>query len=140
MENPEILFNAKPQTILEAAFRKFFKILINFSNFTGNTCAKPLFNKAARLKACSFVKKRLQHRYFSVNFGKYLRTPFLQNTSSGCFCTSKQLYNKSTITSAGISFFLSGHWKHQNNVWNLFKVNNKDTKMMLLTAFWCLYC
>ena len=30
-------------------------------------------------------------------------------------------------------------WKHQNNVWNLFKVN-KNTRTMLMTWFWCLYC
>ena len=29
--------------------------------------------------------------------------------------------------------------RHQNNVPNMFKVNNKGTRMMLLTSFWCLY-
>ena len=33
----------------------------------------------------NFIKKRLQHRCFSVKFAKYLRTSFLQTTSSGCF-------------------------------------------------------
>ena len=34
-------------------------------------------------KRCSatLLKKRLWHRYFPVNFVKFLRTPFLQNTS-----------------------------------------------------------
>ena len=31
-------------------------------------------------------------------------------------------------------------WKHQNNVWNLFKVNIKDTRMTSMRSFWCLYC
>ena len=42
-------------------------------------------------------------------------------------------------------------WKHQNNVWNLFKVNNKDTRRLVLvslllslnrihTLFWCYHC
>ena len=31
--------------------------------------------------ACNFLKKRLWHRYFPVNFAKFLRTPFLQDTS-----------------------------------------------------------
>ena len=31
------------------------------------------------------------------------------------------------------------HW-NQNNAWNLFKVNNKDTRMTSLTSYWCLYC
>ena len=31
--------------------------------------------------SCSFIKKRLQHSYFPVILAKFLRTPFLQNTS-----------------------------------------------------------
>ena len=31
-------------------------------------------------------------------------------------------------------------WKHQNNMWNLVKVNNKDSKTTSLTSFGCLYC
>ena len=45
-----------------------------------------LFNKVAGLQACNFIKKRLQHRCFSVKFTKSLRASFLQNTSVGCFC------------------------------------------------------
>lgn len=29
----------------------------------------------------------------------------------------------------------SGQWKHLNNVWNLFKINNKDNKMTSVTSF-----
>ena len=39
------------------------------------------------LKACNFIKKRLQHRFFLINIAKFLRTVFLQNTSGGCFYT-----------------------------------------------------
>ena len=38
-----------------------------------------LFNKLAELKACNFIKKRLQHRCFPVKFAKFLRTPILKN-------------------------------------------------------------
>ena len=39
-------------------------------------------------------------------------------------------------------------WKHQNNVWNLFKVNNRDTSTFFFlltlnrfhTLFWCSHC
>ena len=34
-----------------------------------------LFNKVAGLRACDFIKKRLQHRCFPVKFVKLLRTP-----------------------------------------------------------------
>ena len=50
----------------------FFKISVlkNFAIFTGK-------------HVCS----SLQHRSFPVNIVKLLRTPFLQNTSGGCFCS-----------------------------------------------------
>ena len=56
----------------------FFKtgILKNFANFQKNTCVESLFDKVAGLKACSFVKKRLQHTCFPVKFAKFLRTIF----------------------------------------------------------------
>ena len=44
-----------------------------------------LSNEFTGLQACSFIKKRLQHRYFSVKIAKSLRASFLQNTSGGCF-------------------------------------------------------
>ena len=47
--------------------------LRNFTEFTEkNQCQSHFFNK---------VKTRLWYRCFPVNFGKFLRTPFLQNTS-----------------------------------------------------------
>ena len=36
-----------------------------------------LFNKLACLKACKFVKKRLQHRYFPVNIAKFYEQLFV---------------------------------------------------------------
>ena len=52
-------------------------VLRNFSKFTGkHVCQSLLFNKAATL-----LKKRLWHRRFPVNFAKFLRAIFLQNTS-----------------------------------------------------------
>ena len=44
-----------------------------------------LSNKFAGLQACNFIKKRLQHRCFSVKFSKSLRASFLRYTSGGCF-------------------------------------------------------
>ena len=38
-------------------------------------------NKVAGLRPVTLLKKRLWHRCFPVNFAKFLRTPFLQNTS-----------------------------------------------------------
>ena len=36
--------------------------------------------------ACNFIEKETLAQVFPVNFAKFLRTPFLQNTSGGCFC------------------------------------------------------
>ena len=43
-------------------------VLTNFTKFTG-------------LRPATLLKKRLWHRCFPVNFAKFLRTPFSQNTS-----------------------------------------------------------
>ena len=49
----------------------------NFAKFTG----KNTYVRVSLCQACNFIKKRLWHRCFTVNFAKCLRTPFLQNTS-----------------------------------------------------------
>ena len=40
---------------------------------------KSLFNKVTVLRACDFIKKRLQHRCFPVIIAKFLRTPIPKN-------------------------------------------------------------
>ena len=72
-----------------------------------STCVWVLFNKVSGPQNCNFIKKRLQHKLFAVNFVNYskapilrrgymdglfwntsptfLRTPFLQNISSCWF-------------------------------------------------------
>ena len=44
-----------------------------------------LFNKVAGLQSCNFVKKRLQHRSFSVNIVEFLTTPVLKNSRERLF-------------------------------------------------------
>ena len=56
-------------------------ILKHFVIFTGKHLCWGLFlNKVAGHKACKFIKKRLQHRYFLVNIGKSVRRP----NANGC--------------------------------------------------------
>ena len=38
-----------------------------------------LFNEAAGLQVCDFIRKRLQHRYSTVIIAKVLRIPILKN-------------------------------------------------------------
>ena len=49
-------------------------VLKNFAKFTGKHVRQSL-------RPATLLKKRLWHRCFHVNFAKFLRTPFLQNTS-----------------------------------------------------------
>ena len=53
----------------------------NFTKFTGKHLCQ-------RSKACNFIKNRLRFSCFPLNFAKFLKTPFLQNTFGGCFCVS----------------------------------------------------
>ena len=49
-----------------------------------------VFNNLLRNAEATLLKKRLCHRHFAVNFAKFLRTLFLQNTSGGCFWKCKK--------------------------------------------------
>ena len=54
-------------------------VLKNFAISQKTLLLKSLFNEAAGLKACKFIKKKLQYRLFPVKFEKSLRTPILKN-------------------------------------------------------------
>ena len=60
--------------------RLFYKkvVLRNFAKFTGKDLCQSLF----------LIKLHASAQVFSVNFVKLLRTFFLYNTSSSCFCTT----------------------------------------------------
>ena len=52
-------------------------------------CKKKVFleiSQNSQENTCALLKKRLWYRCFPVNFVKFLGTPFLHNTSGGCFC------------------------------------------------------
>ena len=53
-------------------------VLRNFAKLTGkHLCQNLFFNKVAGLRPATLLKISLWHKYFSVNFPKFLRTPFL---------------------------------------------------------------
>ena len=69
--------NCKANHILDRSSHRMCSVrkgvLRNFAKVTGKyLCQSPFFN---------FIKKRLWHRCLPVNFAKYSRTSFLQNTS-----------------------------------------------------------
>ena len=52
-------------------------VLRNLTKLTGKQMCQSLFvNKVAGLKSAVLLKKRLWHKYFPVNFTKFLSTPF----------------------------------------------------------------
>ena len=76
-----IYFTCFSRTTCTEAFCKK-GVLRNFAKFTGKHLYQSIFSPA------TLIKKRLWYRCFLVNFAKFLSTPFLQNTSGGCFCFS----------------------------------------------------
>ena len=64
------------QRNVKAFSQLFVKHFLNTLNFSSIKNAELL---KMGLKACNFVKKRLQHRCFPVKFSKFLRTPILKN-------------------------------------------------------------
>ena len=53
-------------------------VLRDFSKFTGkHLCRSLFFNKVAGLRPATLLKKKLLHRCFPANVGKFLRTSFL---------------------------------------------------------------
>ena len=81
-----LVFVAK--IVRSSRLQMFFKIgvLKIFASFTGkHLCWSPLLMKLQAWRSANFIKTRLQHGCFPVKFIKFLRTPFVQNTSGGCF-------------------------------------------------------
>ena len=58
-------------------------VLKNYTKFTGkHLCQSLFFNKVEGLRPGTLLKKRLSH-----NFAKFLRMPFLNNTSGRLLLT-----------------------------------------------------
>ena len=65
--------------------------LINFTQFTGkHLCQSLIFNKFSELSPATLLKKTLWYGCFPVNFAKFSKTPFLQNTSDCIWKPSQQ--------------------------------------------------
>ena len=52
-----------------------------FNKVAGQACARDSFLIKLQVRPATLLKKSLWYRCFPVNFAKFLRTPFLQNTS-----------------------------------------------------------
>ena len=61
---------------------------------------KPYCSDNHYTKACDFIKKWLEHRYFPVNIAKFLRKPFLKNIYE------RVLLNKRKLISYGFTLLI----------------------------------
>ena len=69
-------------------------VLRNFTKFTGKHLRQSLFfNKVVGLRLATLLKKRLWHRCFPLNFAKFLRISFLQDTSGRLLLVYVSLYS-----------------------------------------------
>ena len=78
-----LLFKESYSSSIKTAWVFFKKgVLRNFAKLTGKRlCQSIFFNKVAVIRPVTLLKKkRLWHWCFPVNFTKFLRTLFLQNT------------------------------------------------------------
>ena len=105
---------------MEVSYKKKV-VLENFTKFAGkHLCLSLFFNKVADLRPATLLKKRLWHSYFPVNFVKFLRTPFLQNTSGRLLLNfipnliSKYCFRKHCVKSVQIRSFL---WSVFSRIW-----------------------
>ena len=82
---------------LEVFFEK--KVFLkNFTKFVGkHLCQSLVFNKLVGPRPATLLKKRLWRRCSPLNFVKFLRTLFLQNTSDDCFSCLLVLSSLSTL-------------------------------------------
>ena len=86
-------------------FRSSFK---KFTKFTGKQmCRSLFFNEVSGLQ---LYQKRDWHRCFPVNFAKFHRTPFLQNTSGRllplyCFFIAITIFSLTTFSCPSVTFF-----------------------------------
>ena len=118
-------------------------VLRNFAKFTENICARvSFFNKIAG-QACNVIKKETLAQVFSCEF---LRTPFLQNTSGGCFClfirTLFNIYQKYEIRTISKKLFLNIKFllykKHFFSSYIKNSVNAFLLRLIFIAHFW--YC
>ena len=81
--------------------------LEKLQNSQENTYARVSFLIKLQAPPATLLKKRLWRWCFPANFSKFLRTPFLQNTSGGCFWIRDTRWVKKS------SFYLSQSNKPQ---------------------------
>ena len=131
-----------PQAISRSSHRSCSvknKVLRNFAEFTGKHLSQSLFfNKVAGLRPATLSKKRLWHMCLPSNFVKFLRTPFLQNTSRRLLLHvffGKEPY----LVILWIFFIWNFKWKFLKYKFAVSKEIEFTSYVILNVVFQCLY-
>ena len=97
--------------------------------------------QALGLTPGTLLKNRLWHRYFPVNFVKFLRTPFLQNTSGRLFLKiSRNPKNHSNIKTSVAEFVCYMYYEVNNLIMpnmcngNFIKVSLAEMKVSFIIS------
>ena len=85
-KNQYIFRSSRPEMFCKKVF------LRNFAKFTGKHLGQSLFFNKVAGRPATLLKKRLWPRCFPVNFAKFLRKTFLQNTSGRLLLNVRQKY------------------------------------------------
>ena len=96
-EIPKIIYYDKEPSFQKQPPEVFFKkgVLRIFTKFIGkHLCQRLFFNKVAGPRPATLLKKSLWHRCFPINFAKFLRTPFLQNTSGRLLLSFRESFKR----------------------------------------------
>ena len=120
-------------------------VLKNFAIFTEKHLRWSLFlNKNAGLQSSNFTKKRLQHRFFTENIEKFLRTSVLENICERLFerfpTWASNIKSNMGIEEDIFSKTKYGNWrrhflKNKKNHSKFSKLKKTYLFMMLLIAF-----
>ena len=97
-------------------------VLRNFTKFTVKHLCQSLFsNKVADLRPATLVKKKLWHTCFSVNFVKFLRTPFTEHLRWLLFTHTLHTVQLQFVKNHLTHFSPVSHfyipWKLRKNLW-----------------------
>ena len=99
-------------------------VLGKFAKFTGKHLCQVLFyNKIAGPKSATLFKKRLWHRCFSMNFAKFLRTPFHRAPLNDCFLTIQHFLAENP------SKVLNGQQQHKGVTFHWSRINPSLVKL-----------
>ena len=68
----------------------------------------------------------------------YFKLPKISKSWAGRRCSYEGKWNYSCYCPTNIYLFKAGNENTRKKMWNMFKFNNKNTRTMSLTLFWCL--